>query len=488
MERPAPFVAPPERVADLEPAKQKQRWNFFEMFKKRDEPASLESTPTAEAALGQRQDKRPDVSYIHPEHREFAATVMSLLRGESKRQEAAETSFSGEAVLAAERVTRPHAGEAVAAPEFIPPVQVEQIPFVERAKEMGRGVLRMISRTRDEVTQADGAEPSVNPTDLEPLAVADADVRAAMEELVAPIEALQAPMQSAPGDSIEAAVLSGGDRDPSILFEPKTPLARTLQVAAAVASVTAREVLHAKERALSRTGMARKMGLFALGAATVGGFVYTWNRMRDIKKEQREMRRDHKRFEAEVREAQAKEERRLHELEETNVQRLSQPERQQYVEQVSEFAHKQASEIRTAARTREILYQPTNEAPVEAPLRQTRPVVLYEQPAAAGAPETVAVAAPERPVIGSEKSSIVERLSGVVGGVKGAFGGGIGGAGTIVGATTQAHDPDATQYTKHPQAAQAPTPKRQSSQAWLWGFMLGVSVVVFIVLWGLRIL
>lgn len=419
MESFAPFPAPTERTSDSEPSKQKSRWNFFEMFKKRDETAGVEFSPSLEVQDIKQPARPAETAAARPEGQRFAATVMSLLRGESARPAATSEVRpvpAAEAVLAAERVVRQLAAGKTAEEADQP----EQPAFIERAKEMGRGVLRMLTRARDEVRQADAVEHFTNPTSIESLAVADADVRAAMEELVAPIEALQASAGREPSDAIEAAVLSGGDRDPSVLFEPKTPLARTLQVAAAVAGVTAREVLHAKERAWARTGAARKAGLFALGAATVGGFVYTWNRLREIKKEQRDIRREHRRFEAEVREAQAKEERRLRVLETTNVQGLTPPERRQYVEEVSEFAHRQAAEIRTAARTREIIYRPAG--------------------------------------------------SSLSGAIAGAFG------------------EDATRQggaSRQPEPAKT---RRQSSQAWLWGFMLGVAVVILIVLWGLRIL
>lgn len=479
MESYAPFIAPPERAPDIEPSKRKPRRNLFDVFKKRDEPTGHERLRPLEAPE-QKHVERPPVQQVRPEHERFAATVMSLLRGEALRSPAAvESDYNGEAILTAERVTRP--ADSIEQTVEAAPTVAETLPFVERAKEMGRSVLRVLGRAKDEVYEADRRDHFTNPTNLEPLAAADADIRAAMEELVAPIEALQSPAQREPRDAIEAAVMSGGDHDPSVLFEPKTPLARTLEVAAAVASVTAREVLHAKERALMRTGVVRKVGVFALGAATVGGFVYTWNRLREVNREQRALRRERKRFETEVRENLAQEERRLHELEQTNVQGMTPPERRQYVEDVSEFAHKQAAEIRTVARARDIINQPQVQA------EQTVPAYMR----AVRQPEmslSADLAMPERPAMQSEQAGgMVEHMAVTPGNSGHVLGGD---AVTGEPPYDAAKLPQNTADPTHPVPGTVPSPpaRRQSSQSWLWGFMLGVAVVIFIVLWGMRIL
>lgn len=404
------------------------------------------------------------------ESRRLAATVMALLHGESgyTREPVFDAAAHvAEAVIELDPVTAPSRTEIVAVPEA--PV-IEAPQFIERAKEMGRGVLRLIGRVKQEVHAADVYEQSISPTNLEPLAVADADIRAAMEELVAPIEAIETPLAIAgvgQGEhTIDAAVqYAGGDREVGFLAEPKSPFARTLEVAASVATVAAREALDVKEKVFARTSVLRKAGLFALGAATAGGFAYTWDRIRSIKKEQRDLRREHKRFEVEVRAAQGREEHRLHELEVSNVQSMTRPERQQYVQEVSEFAHKRAEEIRTTARLREVVRMPEytlEDSQYEAP-RHT-----YERPGAQ-----------------LERAGVMERAAAAPDNTKDSAGTAPLGAGVVAPPSPMQGKQPLTRQQQQPQPL---PPTRRSSLGWLWGMLLGIAIMAFIFLWALRIL
>lgn len=460
MESHVPPILPPERAPDYGPDQPKPRWNVFELFKKA-EAAARETTPDAAPQTA------PERPALKPERRKFAAKVMALLHGaEAPAPTYEASSFEEGAVIAIDRPAAP----SLPAAETAPQLQTAETPlFVERAKEMGRGVLRLIGQVTQEINRADRNEHFTHITNLEPLAVADADVRAAMEELVAPIEAISAQPASELGpDVVDTAVQSGGgDREMAFLNELKSPFVRSLEVAASVASIAAREALDVKEKVMTRTSTLRKVGLFALGAATTGGFIYTWNRIRDIKKEQRQLRREHKRFEAEVREVQAREERRLMELEMSNVQGMTPPERQQYVQEVSDFAHARAEEMRTTARMREV---------VQAPVTPERP--RYEAPQQ------------ERPVMQAEKPGVMERIGTSLGAAKDSAGAALSGA-VAAGASLlhgRQQQGDAPKQTDTRQKSARQAQPSTDSQAWLWGAILAVAVVVFVFLWSLRIL
>lgn len=462
MESHVPPILPPERAPDYGPDQPKPRWNVFELFKKA-EAAARETTPRIAP------ETAPERPALKPERRKFAAKVMALLHGaEASAPTYDASSFEEGAVIAIDRPAAP----SLPAAETAPQLQTAETPlFVERAKEMGRGVLRLIGQVTQEINMADRNEHFTHITNLEPLAVADADVRAAMEELVAPIEAISAqPASELGADVVDAAVQSGGgDRELGFLNELKSPFVRSLEVAASVASIAAREALEVKEKVMTRTSTLRKAGLFALGAATTGGFVYTWNRIRDIKKEQRQLRRERKRFEAEVREVQAREERRLMEFETSNVQGMTPPERQQYVQEVSDFAHARAEEMRTTARMREVVQAPV--AP-EAPVRRANETAL-----------------PERPVVLAEKAGVMERIGTSLGAAKDSAGAAMGGAVAAGMSLLQGgQQGDAPKQTgTHQKPARQAQPST-SSQAWLWGAMLAMAAVIFIFLWSLRIL
>lgn len=357
-------------MSDDDPALRKPRRNIFELFKKRTETQS---------PLAPENELFAADSNHAPERREFAARVIALLG----REVAKPAQTAEKPGRAAERPSASHAERA----------QEGQPPFVGRVQEIGRRVLTLIGHTQEGIRAADEREGVAIPTDLEPLAVADADLRAAIQELIAPIEAYPLPEPNsnaeAPEPDAVQAALKGSKHSLARLAEPASPISRAMELAAAVASVTAREVLDAKEKAVQRTGRLRKAGLFALGAATAGGFAYTWRRLRQIKKEQRAMHKNHKRFEAEVRAVQAQQERRLHELEGANVQHLPQTERQQFVYEVSELAHAKASEIRGTAQSRGAILgnQPqanqTASSPPAADVSQASPLPVW-RPSAQG--------------------------------------------------------------------------------------------------------
>jgi hypothetical protein len=487
-------IAPLEQEPILEPSKPKARRNIFELFKRQEEAnktaeVTEKTKKTVEKPSGRSSEKSPPAN----ERRRFAADIIMLIRSDEARQRMQPTLAEPEPKGERRTIELTQKLEPI---EARPPVlELAALPLVERAKEMGRGVLRLISRVRSDVTAADRRERVTAPTDIQPLETADADVRAAMQELIAPIEEYQAshPVLSLETDTFETpkpekdtvatAIEFGGGPDPQMLEQPKSIFARTVELAAAVAGVTSREALEVKER---HTGRVRKVGLFALGASTVGGFAYTWRRMRKLKKEQREMKKEHRRFETEVREAQAQEERRLFDLEQTNVKGLTQPQRQQFVQEVSEFAHTQAAEIRTTAHATEVIYTPLN--PGEQRALSVASKTSTETTVFTGRK----LEKPEKPhgsvfdmPASTEHGGIIERLGNVVSGFKHTesetsatgSGGSFAAAGSPLAGASIGKPGDAPQMPPSPQ----PQPSlKKHTQAWLLGSGLAVALVLVV--------
>lgn len=480
MEAYVPPITPPERAPEPETEKPKQlKRNWFELFKRREDEPTPEQKASPEKPDAQ-AEKRGEVLKA-PDRRRFAADIMMIIRGEQLRS--APVAKPEAPVAAVEHHEKPT--PEVAKPEVLQP------PIIERAKEVGRGVLRLIGRVRGDVEAADRREHVAVPTDFEPLVAADADVRAAMQELIAPIEELELAQGHPPIETVadpeHDAVLDkavgtspeGGDGGGPRLDVEKSPLTRTFEVVAAVAEVAAREALDAKERITRRMGRARKIGVFALGAASAGGFAYTWQRLRQIKKEQRELRREHQRFEAEVRAMQAAEETRLHELEATNVDTLSQPQRQQFVEEVSTFAHQQAAEIRSTAR-----YQQQAEVAQRHTVNRTEPAGSKPEVAFTPQERTETVRNyPEKPPLlpTPEHNGLIDRLSGVVRRARDGEGVGVtrgiaAASSKLVSAFGRKKQPQDDDLSK----GVTPAQPQKTTQAWLLSAALGLGIIIVI--------
>jgi hypothetical protein len=198
------------------------------------------------------------------------------------------------------------------------------------------------------------------------------------------------------------------------------------------------------------------------------------------------MPKEQKRFEAEVRATMAEEEHRLHELQEANVQQLTPPQRQRLVQEVSDFAHAQAAEIRTVARTREVIRQPGQQPILARSVFERPEAAFYEEPASRLLERTES-AVTEQGSGTDGRGGTIERLAGFASGVKGGAagaGGGLAGTDAIPTASTVSV-PAQDQTPSFP----PPLPVyRPSAQAWFWGVMLALGVVGFVILWALRIL
>lgn len=352
MESQRPQFTPVEKLQAPESAE--RHWKIFDVFKKNEQ-----DQPKPEA---QNEDKKLKTEaapeHRSPEqHRSIGKKIMNFLRGERPEH----------TPKIAPTTEQP---QPLSTPESMP-----QPPIVERAKSIGRNVLQLIKRATGEVQQADAQEHVAHPVDIEPLAEAEKDVHLAMHELLAPVLAVEIPKvvrvslrQEKPAQSEQPAeslpahqpapetqsdavadIFANFDGDaPASFFE-----ARTKSVAVAVAEVVAHAAFERHERRTPHTLRLQKVGIFALGAATAIGFMHTWHRIREVKKEQRELQKEYKRFEADVRQTQAVEAAKLHALEQAHVESMSRRERQQYVHEVSEFAHEQADEIRDVAHSRQ---------------------------------------------------------------------------------------------------------------------------------------
>lgn len=465
---------PPTETFPEPEAPKPKRWKLFELFRKNEEETAVVEKPLKQDAPAEHAPEKPTVT----EPRRLAAGVLALLGGGLSQPE--------------ERQPVP-----VAAVEQLPvatsEVEPDQTFIVERARGIGRNVLKFVNRVKVEVAAADKREQVVSPTNMQPLLEADADVRAAMQELVAPIEAYGKKTQRAPEAAVDLGEVAVGQQEldaevpvmaeggEAVALLTEAPADRAVEIAAAVAEGTANEILDARERAQKRAGIVRKVGLFALGAATMGGFVYTWRRMRQIKHEQRALERKQEQFEIEVRAHQRAEELRLQQLGQTHVEQLTQPERQEYVQEVSDFAHAQADEIRTVARSQEAAQEIAGAPLPEASPPASRDVRQFALPV-----EKPSEAATfERPVIVSEESSSIERPTSF--GAKKQEGGGL--LGGVAAASKELVDAVKGSAPKTTRAAskaptQQPPLQTQPTQIWLLGLMLagGIGLVFFLII------
>ena len=324
-----PFTSPEQAPEAHDPPTKTKKRNPFELFKKDLlSEAPKQATETA-------PENRPT-----PQRRKrLAAEVFSALRKE--QAQLTQQPQSGKAPQP-EHQTRPKQPEEAAYQEvpLSEPSAIEvplhgdtlpgpeNLPFVTRAKEMGRNVMRLIRRARTEVEVADQQEAVAIPTDLAPLAEADADVRAAMQELIAPIEAHQViptpeVAQVSAGASTAEIILPqevpetseisdlpvhessyegpDGQSAPEI---PVSPFVRAVEAVVSVAAIAGHEAVAAKERLENKVVRLQKFGIVAVGTATAAtataGAAYVLGRLRNLKKEHRRMQRENKRFEAEV--------------------------------------------------------------------------------------------------------------------------------------------------------------------------------------------
>lgn len=414
------------------PTKTKKR-NPFELFKKDILPESpkqaTEVSPENRPTPQRRKRLAAEVfSALRKEQAQSAEQTplrekAPLSEAQTPQKRPEETAYQEVSLSQPSAIEVPLHGDALPAPETL--------PFVARAKEMGRNVMRLIRRARTEVRVADQQEAVAIPTDLAPLAEADADVRAAMQELIAPIEAHQVvpapeavrahaaptaevilPQETSefPDTPVQEYSYEGSDGQ-STPEVPVSPFVRAVEAVASVAALAGHEAVSVKERLEKKVARLQKFGIVAVGTATAAtataGAAYVLRRLRKLKKEHRHMQRENKRFEAEVQRTQVKEERRLQKLEQASPARLDQPMRQQYVEQVSEFAHQQATEIRTVAHSRELMQNTVIASVAE------KPKIAVEQPQSK--PETLTLyntqhresaSLSERPVLGTERAEI----------------------------------------------------------------------------------
>ncbi|HSW81358.1 MAG TPA: hypothetical protein VLG40_03100 [Candidatus Saccharimonas sp.] len=339
------------------PESTERHWKFLDVFKKDEQQQPKPQAPEvqkskSEAAPEQQSSER---------HRSLGKKIMAFLRGEQPEQTPQQMPTVEQA--------RPPLPQPT--PELAP-----QPVIIERAKSIGRNVLQLIKRVTGEVQEVEAEEHVGHPIDVQPLVEAEGDVRLAMHELLAPVLAVEIPkvVRGSVGHehTPEAEQAAVPDHATHVKMEenaPETPgdpfenydgdaaanlEVRSQSLAVAVAEVFAHAALERRETRTPRGLRLQKIGIFALGAATAVGFVHTWHRIREVKKEQRELHKEYKRFEAEVRQTQAVEAAKLHALEQSNVESMSRRERQKYVYEVSEFAHEQADEIREVAQAQHV--------------------------------------------------------------------------------------------------------------------------------------
>jgi hypothetical protein len=349
------------------------------------------------------------------------------------------------------------------------------------------------------VLAADTQERVERPTDIQPLDEADAQVRAAMQELIAPIEAyaaergissdtsgLRAEQPPLPATALQPEQSTkdwgGSDTAPQPTFAGRSPM-----LDAAFAAVTS-AAEYMSDRAERHRERHTRLGLFAVGAATVGVLVYTWRRQREIRKEQRALKKEQAHFTREMREQQQESQRHMERFEQVRVAQLSQLQRQEHVHEVSSFAVAQAEVMQTIARRRE---QSDVRAAVPLatvsefdPRLETQPRTLAEAPHqtfTAGE-----VHSPERPTIARRALDVLRPKSSAAtetgNSGNSASGGGFGGlASTLIGLTTGKAPPE-------PPTAQTPTPQqskpqpRRTNQEWLLGVGLAVGIVAVLLL------
>jgi|GEM_PF-6800853 len=353
-----PFYSP-EKAAAPEPTTER-RWKIFDVFKR----DSFEQQPDTTEAKKPTTESNPE-QHHEQRRRTVGKKIMDFLRGE-RREKVNETP----------QQTVEQATVSAKAPEV-----ALQPPIVERAKAIGHNVLQLIKRITGEVQEADKQEQAPSPVDIEPLVEAETDVRSAMRELLAPVLAVEIPravFNSLAGDHKESPqetfdfaaektdmpATQSPDFEHSREFEqassdgPSMPEQHPIILASRIAESVARAIVERHNAPTERNLKLKKVGIFALGAVTLGGFLHTWRRIREVKQEQRELRKEYKRFEAEVRQTQEAEAAKLRALEQTHVEDLSRRQRQHYVDEVSEFAHEQANEIREVAHMRQAEIMP----------------------------------------------------------------------------------------------------------------------------------
>ncbi|HET9412067.1 MAG TPA: hypothetical protein VFO38_04425 [Candidatus Saccharimonadales bacterium] len=463
METLGPPVAPPESAPKKNAAPLRLRTpNVFELFKKIDSPEVNIPRPREAEAI-----ENPVLS---ARRRRLALEVMRIIKGEAPQP-----------TQSAEALWQPLAQQAAQEGVATAVVEVTPKPYlIERAKGIGRNVLNLVQRVRSDVVDADIREAVPVPTDITPLAEADSDVRSAMRELIAPIEQYQAQHPQPKEQLSAAAELSPETQEPTIGFEANEPLVQNYETAVTAAVSIAKEAVETKERFRQGVTLVRKVGLFALGAATVGGFAYTWHRMRQLKKEQRAQRREHKKFEAEVRAIQTEQEQQLHTLQQKNAVSMAQTQRQEYVEQVSQFAHQQAVEIRTVARAAEVMQTQTavqERHPTSQPVRR-----VETMPATTATIENPqpAIVKKEKLAPAPEHHTFTERVNHTLGKAKQAGGGVAGGVAAVGNRLQQAFSASPSKVNQVQQLRQGTAPVK-TIQGWPLMTAFAASVIVFLV-------
>ncbi|HSE61197.1 MAG TPA: hypothetical protein VLA88_02795, partial [Candidatus Saccharimonadales bacterium] len=234
MEHNLPPVVELTPPTNPEAPKKKARWNIFDVFKR----VESESVPPSDRAAETQT------------HRKFGASIIGLFRGETGLSE---TPVSSEEA-------RPQRGDWQLARSATLEQSIEP-SIMERAQEMGRGVLRLVRKVKADVAAADQQERVAKLTDTQPLVEADEQVRAAMEALIAPIEAYAAergitPLTTEPVTPPELATPEMSvDYAPNAghYLPPQHRSASALEIAAAIAADTSEAVIGSvPERAAAR--------------------------------------------------------------------------------------------------------------------------------------------------------------------------------------------------------------------------------------------
>lgn len=450
----------------------------FEEFPKPPKPEKRRRSVSQEK---KQEIQKPEIQgkdILHePARRRFASGVLGILRKGLNSEPSPD-----------KPAQEPLKKSSISTPETKPE---DQTFMVERARSVGRSVLKFVRRLQGDVEAADKKEKVISPTDIQPLVVAEADVKAAMQELIAPIIAYGEERGIPQEDIADIGQIAVGEKEvESVNHEQspdhgggdgfkgeviEAPSKYAADIAASVAESTAAEILDAKERAEKRTNTVRKIGVFALGAATVGGFMYTWRRIRELKRQQEKLKREQQHFEIEVRAHQKAEELRLQQFEATSISEMNQPQRQEFVHEASQFAHQQAAEIRSVANHSQENRNLASEVPV-APR-------VVETPNAIHTPERK-LPSKRATIENSEKPSVAEKLIGIkkknnIADGHSGFGGGIS-LGARAMAILTGHPPVvAKTQVKNQPMPQLPT---QPMQVWLLGILLGIGIIILLMI------
>jgi hypothetical protein len=319
MEHSSPPINKDPRPVEAEaPKPPKPRWGFFELFGAKPSVERSEAKTAKNTEKVDVKEAKSEASVAKP--KSLGEKLLGLLGSTNT----AETPPSESPEAKSEAISSPEPKT----PET-PEAKVTIVDkVVEGARNIGGGVLRLIGRAREQVEAADAKEPGVAPTDVEPLAKAEAKVETAMDEL---------------DQAAETASQSGGGD-----FDMPIWQLRAQQEAAAL--YTQREVgraIEAEVKRQTRRNRVHQTGALAVVSALfLGTEMYTWSKMRKMRKEQKlAEKRDFKQQEEILEKTHQ-----IEELERRQVNVMDRAQRQEYVHEVSSYASAQAEHIQEAAR------------------------------------------------------------------------------------------------------------------------------------------